>query len=168
MNKQEIITKSIDEIMSSFDETQKNLLSEINKQISDFKIKIINEIKQKLNDNPIDSFNYVSDNNSLNEIPYDYFVLSKYCPTINDIIKDYLLKRITENDEQYKNENKKIFIKLTKKIEKLNNDLKILNKDYDNLINKYTNKQKYVSSSQFKKEINRLRIIKQKYDLLNT
>jgi len=166
MEKEQIICNILSKTYDLLEINKQKLLSEIKKEIDNIKIKIINEMTNTINKNPIDSFIYIIDNNQLSDLPYDYHILSKYCTNIKDIIHNDLLKRLSENDDQKNDDQKKIFIKLTKKIEKLKNDAKILNCQMIEVKQKYDDNQKKIKSQNFINEINRLHDIKHKYDLI--
>ena len=165
MNKEEVIKSVEIDTLKTLEQEKIKLLTNIEGKINQLTSNIKLYVNENVNDNPINSYNY---NSVTNTLPYDYSILSKFCPNVSDIISEELKLRIPQPDEQKTIENKKIYLKLTKMLERLQEEIKKLNSTSSNLYKKNQLDKKACEIYEFKLEIKRLKEIKCKYDVLQS
>ena len=156
MNKEEVIKSVEIDTLKTLEQEKIKLLTNIEGKINQLTSNIKLYVNENVNDNPINSYNY---NSVTNTLPYDYSILSKFCPNVSDIISEELKLRIPQPDEQKTIENKKIYLKLTKMLERLQEEIKKLNSTSSNLYKKNQLDKKACEIYEFKLEIKRLKEI---------
>jgi len=165
MNKEEIIRSVELTTLETLEKEKIKLLAEIEDKITQLSGNIKLHIKKTITENPINSYNY---NSLTNTLPYDYYVLSKFYPNIPTLVSEELTLRNLQQNEQKTVENKKIYLKLSKMLERLKEESAKLDAEIIRLHKKNQLDTQSYATIVFKAELKRLREIKYKYDILQS